>query len=147
MEKKYIMIFLTLLLCSLNIVDSFAQRCISVKYDKNGNRVELSVTRNLDKEESLDINSVASDEISDNQLNDRILLYPNPNNGYFNISVDDNDEFDATTIEIYNNIGVKLYTNQFTNNISVDISDNPSGLYLLRIVKDDIICNKIVVKF
>lgn len=146
MEWKYRLIFLKILLCLVNPFDSFAQYCLSMKYDKNGNRIEKAVSRNDDKEETKDIDNVMSYEISEDELEDRILVYPNPNQGYFNIEVSEDEGQTLLMLQLYNNIGVLLETTRFTKNVSMDISDYPSGIYILKIIKGDMICNKIVVK-
>lgn len=146
MEWKYRLIFLTILLCLVNPFDSIAQYCLSMKYDKNGNRIEKAVNINDDKEETKDIDNVMSYEISENELEDRILVYPNPNQGYFNIEVSEDEGQTLLMMELYNNIGVLLETARFTKNVSIDISDYSSGIYILKIIKGDMICNKIVVK-
>lgn len=146
MEWKYRLIFLTILLCLVNPFDSSAQYCLSMKYDKNGNRIEKAVSRNDDKEETKDIDNVISYEISENELEDIISVYPNPNQGYFDIKVSETEKQTSMEMKLYNNVGVLLKTKRFTNNVSIDISDYPSGTYILKIVKDNMVCNKIVVK-
>ncbi len=60
-----------------------------------------------------------------------INIYPDPNNGFFTIV----GVGEGHTIEVYNNMGQKVSSSMADNNeIQVDISNRPNGIYLIRIV-------------
>ena len=80
------------------------------------------------------------------RYDDNVLVYPNPNKGLINIQLYRENEQDVIIYELYNNLGVLIKTEQFTNSIRVDISDNAAGIYLLKIITDEMMLNKIVVK-
>jgi hypothetical protein len=69
---------------------------------------------------------------------DKVLLFPNPDNGRFTIeqSAEKQDE----TIEIYNMLGEKIYSTQFEASkaqLSIDISNQPSGIYLYKVISEE----------
>ena len=146
MEWKYKVIFLMLLLCLLKYENLFAQYCLSIRYDDNGNRMEKLVTRNAKDDENLDENDIMNLEVLEDSFDDNVLVYPNPNKGLINIQLYRENEQDVIIYELYNNLGVLIKTEQFTNSIRVDISDNAAGIYLLKIITDEMMLNKIVVK-
>lgn len=147
MEWKYKVIFLMLLLCLLKYENLSAQYCLSIRYDDNGNRMEKLVTRNAKDDENIDENDIMNLEVSEDSFDDNVLVYPNPNKGLINIQLYRENEQDVIIYELYNNLGVLIKTEQFTNSIRVDISDNAAGIYLLKIITDEMMLNKIVVKF
>ena len=146
MEWKYKVIFLMLLLCLLKYENLSAQYCLSIRYDDNGNRMEKLVTRNAKDDENIDENDIMNLEVSEDSFDDNVLVYPNPNKGLINIQLYRENEQDVIIYELYNNLGVLIKTEQFTNSIRVDISDNAAGIYLLKIITDEMMLNKIVVK-
>ncbi len=68
-------------------------------------------------------------------INDKmdLQIYPNPSNGVFNIR---GSKTNVQKIEAFNQLGEKIYESvpeNFQDIIPVDISENPSGIYLLVI--------------
>jgi hypothetical protein len=78
--------------------------------------------------------------------NASISLFPNPNTGQFTIafvgasaSGSDRHNFMPATVEIYNVLGEKVYSHyQITksSNYQIDLSSNPSGIYLYRVIDE-----------
>jgi len=69
-------------------------------------------------------------------------IYPNPNNGIFTLSVSHAELVSAsqTTIEIYNVMGQRIYNatlKQVQGDNSIDISNQPAGIYLYRVLNMD----------
>jgi len=68
-------------------------------------------------------------------LNNEISVsaFPNPNNGKFYIQVKNAERIDH--IEVINIHGINVYKayNDAHNDILVDITNQPSGLYLVRV--------------
>ncbi len=65
-----------------------------------------------------------------------IRIFPNPTNGLINISLD--ALLDKTTIvEISNLEGQVILTNTFKNNISIDFTDKPKGIYIIKLFIDN----------
>jgi len=68
-----------------------------------------------------------------------IILFPNPNNGVFTIQANGYQPIANSQIEIYNMLGEKVYSHyQITNssNYQIDLSSQPSGIYLYRVLKE-----------
>lgn len=69
-----------------------------------------------------------------------IIIYPNPNNGNFFISLDNDD---ITSIEIINIMGNVIYNKYWDKKqtvpayIAIDISNSPKGIYLIRLSYND----------
>lgn len=141
MEWKYKLIFLLVLLCLFHITNTYSQNCISMQYDKNGNRVAMIVHDCENEYKLRETNDIINDEISINNENQELLIYPNPNDGIFYI-MSDND----IQIQIFNINGVMIKDEYLSGNIMIDITNNPSGTYLLRIIKGKDVCSKIIVK-
>lgn len=68
-------------------------------------------------------------------------LYPNPNNGVFAIKLPVGSEqwSDKTQIEIYNMLGEKVYSKQFTiynSPFTINLSPQSAGIYMYRIISN-----------
>ena len=72
-----------------------------------------------------------------------VSLYPNPTHGVFTMEVKSEKltvKSDGLQVEIYNVLGEKVYSHyQITklSNYQIDISNQPSGIYLLRVLSAD----------
>ncbi len=82
---------------------------------------------------------------------DNINLYPNPNSGQFTVSITNYQPgITNVTAEMYNMLGQKVYS-QFdiqNSTFTITISEQPNGIYLLRIVDKEgtLVSQKKVVK-
>jgi hypothetical protein len=76
--------------------------------------------------------------------NAEVKLYPNPNSGAFKLQVIPiaigNEKLKVNSVvEIYNVLGEKVYSTQYshlTTQISIDISNQPSGIYMYRVITE-----------
>ncbi|HMG14851.1 MAG TPA: T9SS type A sorting domain-containing protein, partial [Saprospiraceae bacterium] len=87
--------------------------------------------------------SVATKEnLVDNKLN----LYPNPTTGFLNVLITNPSK--GQRIEIYNSLGVLMYTQTDLNEFNIiDLKNQPDGMYMLRLVDEtNIGISKIIVK-
>lgn len=79
--------------------------------------------------------------------NDKIFeISPNPNNGIFNIGVNNVSDYD---IDIFNTLGKKVYSKSriSENNFQVDISEFSKGVYYIQLVdKENSYSQKIICK-
>ena len=66
-----------------------------------------------------------------------IIVYPNPNNGTFSLSLSNVNS--ACNIEIYNILGEKVFTEtlpQNQSNNTISLISQPSGLYFYRVIEE-----------
>ncbi len=145
MEWKYKLIFLLVLLCLARIEKSYSQNCITMQYDNNGNRVSMFVHECGCEYKSSGTSDIMNNEISQDDNNRELMLYPNPNDGIFNITMSD-DNKNPIAIHLYNINGVMVMNGNLSDNKMIDISYMPSGVYLLKIIQGESACSKIVVK-
>jgi len=63
-----------------------------------------------------------------------LLVFPNPGTGWFNVSVPNGaNSFHQSTLEIYNLSGQRILQQHMNENQTViDLSNQPSGIYMLR---------------
>lgn len=143
MERKYLMIFLVMLLYLIPANDLSAQYCLSLKYDNNGNRISMSVKNCLQEFRSEE----TEDEISDyDEKIEELLVYPNPSAGIFDVELDGDNADDEVVFQLFDNKGVLIKNGGFVKRMSFDICNNPAGIYLLRVIKGENVYSRIVVK-
>jgi hypothetical protein len=88
--------------------------------------------------DTLHIGIVVCTGISETRLNDQVDVFPNPSPGVFNLNIKGYDN-QFTGIEILNSQGRLLFKQQLNNisgtiNKQVDLTQFPSGNYVLRII-------------
>ena len=67
-----------------------------------------------------------------NNVSNRINLFPNPSNGFINITIE--NHLEPVNISIYSQTGKIVYTGQLTDYSSkIDLSSYPKGIYLVRL--------------
>jgi hypothetical protein len=87
-------------------------------------------------------NPVSIDQI--NRQSEDIMIFPNPTNGLINISLDAFSGKPAI-VEIRNPEGKVVLKKSFENKMSIDLTGNPGGIYLLKLFYDhEMICRKVV---
>jgi len=88
-------------------------------------------------------NGIASG-VSSISINDDLLIYPNPSTGIFQIK---NDDLKITAVEIYNVMGEKIYASSKNaeNNLTIDISNQPKGIYFVTVYEGTKMYNKKIV--
>ena len=143
MKRKYIIIFLMGLLYLIGTEELFSQNCIKMLYDKNGNRISFMVENCNSFSRGNDEYELENIYESEEQTED-LLVYPNPNDGRFRIELAGEDEF--AEVCVYDSKGLLINSRKFMKTVDLDISNNPAGAYLLRIVRDNNVNSKVVVK-
>lgn len=86
--------------------------------------------------------------ITEVSTSDKIIIYPNPTTGRFEIS---NLETlgNKCKVDIFNYLGMLIYTSTYDNignNINLDVSSYPNGMYIIKLSNNGINCMKKVVK-
>ncbi len=75
------------------------------------------------------------DNISSNT--EAVTIYPNPNNGNFQLKMANGLQIANSQIEIYNMLGEKVYTkNVNAANTQVELANKPNGIYMYRILSE-----------
>jgi hypothetical protein len=70
-------------------------------------------------------------QVSADAVNEQLLgLYPNPAKNLLTISTNEGKK----SVNIYNNMGAKVYTNTSNGNITIDVSSWYSGMYQVEII-------------
>ncbi len=80
--------------------------------------------------------SICADLESENSAIENMKIYPNPNNGIFNLS--SNVEFNRFMVEIYNPLGQLVFKNDTkSNEVSIDISNQSNGIYIIKVINNE----------
>lgn len=78
----------------------------------------------------------------------QVILYPNPNNGTFTITLQNVNE--PAQVEIYDVLGEEIYQAKInSNNTKIDLGSQPEGVYFYRVVKEDgglVGCGKMIIE-
>lgn len=92
--------------------------------------------------DDIKITKIITTGIKNNALADAITLFPNPSTGLLNI----NNVEAISTIEVYNVIGDKVYSNKLDKgNNSIDLSNLANGSYFVKINSNNNVMTKKVV--
>ncbi len=144
MKWKYNLVFL-FILSALALPEKLnAQHCLDFKYDKSGNRIEMFV-HDCGFEYKEQTREMIDEEISEEKINEDLLVYPNPNKGSFMVDIKDNNEETASYL-VFDATGTLVQKGECSINQMVDITNNPAGMYLLRIIKGEYVYSRVVVK-
>jgi hypothetical protein len=105
-----------------------------VNFYENEIKVEIDKTDVvIEGEETLNKNILNSESFIDETID--ILVFPNPSNGIFNVSLSNELLSDDLHFELYNSIGELIFNNKINNQLfQVDISFLPKGIYLIRVL-------------
>lgn len=98
----------------------------------NAGSANIFLGRWLDCNADAGINNLASVVPS-------ILIYPNPGNGMFTFHFLGTQNFVSGTIEVYNLLGEKVYSNhQITqsSDYQINLSSQPNGIYLYHVISE-----------
>jgi len=68
-------------------------------------------------------------------ITEHVSVYPNPNNGSFTIKL---NEYENTTVEVYNTIGQRVLAQILQNNLTqLNLANCSNGMYQLRVLKNN----------
>lgn len=144
MRRNGVKMFLMALLYLFVYETSFAQSCISVVYDNNGNRKQLEIAEcSVKKIVKKDIIRTGVSEYEDKE---RVAVYPNPNEGVINVEINDDNVGLSSRYEVYDMRGLLLCRGEFIDVVKIDIGNQPTGTYLLKVIGEDNACVKMIVK-
>jgi Secretion system C-terminal sorting domain/Ig-like domain CHU_C associated len=98
-------------------------------------RIKVTIVSKLCPEEPLPIDEAKI--ISKSENNNLVEIYPNPSNGVFNLNI---NEIENVTIEVYNQLGVRVKSLELendTSNYQLDLSGFAKGIYILNISNEN----------
>ncbi len=99
---------------------------------KNGDDEILYTSGELSDGLFLEYNNTCEDAVEEIESANNIHLYPNPTNGIVNIESEG-----QMTISVINMLGQKILEMNATDNVTIDLSGNGSGIYMVRIETAD----------
>lgn len=110
---------------------------VSYQYDNNGNRtakvIVLNTLKNNDFAE-LDVDNDDSIVFDDKLGESSVKIYPNPTKGLLRIDIQNDSEISGF-IEIINNVGKTISkTSEISLENQLDLSNQPNGVYVMRII-------------
>ena len=87
---------------------------------------------------------VVSDDQKNYEKQQEFIIFPNPNNGVFNIKV--NDIKKGLLIQVYDLVGKEVFSSKMKNTKQqIDISNQPKGIYLVKVTIGDKVYNEKIV--
>jgi len=69
--------------------------------------------------------------VSENYNNEHIAIYPNPTTGKFTIELQ--NPYQTMSLQIYNVLGEKVIQHKNINEIDIDLSNSPKGIYFVKV--------------
>lgn len=139
-------LFLIILLLAFNSTLMFPQMLkFGYSYDANGNRTSRY---------QLPWPRIQDPNIFSNKPNDSTLfldynlqVYPNPNQGSLNITINGYIEGESVAISIYD-VRNRMIFNQiaYSSTININISDERNGIYCLKIIYKNKEVRKLIIK-
>jgi hypothetical protein len=112
-----------------------AQTTVYYQYDDAGNRIHRGIIPlQSARPDSSNQKKVFEDDLG----NKKVLIYPNPTHGQLQIELQGFDKEIKTNLFLYNLSGTLLTSKSITNSSEIiDLSTNPVGMYILKIVWGD----------
>ena len=110
-------------------------------YDLDADSINFRLKNSI--ETNIENSFIEDDELKVNDID----IYPNPtSDGMFHINVI-NKITPQSYIEITNLVGVTVYSSLLNNNTtSIDISDQPNGIYLIKLTSNEKMITKKIIK-
>lgn len=125
-------------LMDINLIPTLEASFIAIRY-RNSDCSSNWLTVDFD---NVAINGGASAGIDNQQkLNAQISLYPNPSNGVFYLTADE----EIITLEVMDILGNQISVNQYSKtnkSIEIELGNVPTGIYFIRVKLDSGIYTK-----
>lgn len=111
-----------------------AQERIGYSYDANGNRIRQGVIILAAKSMPRRVDAQESTFYSDSLSLHSVKIYPNLTKGMLKVSISGLKDSDTYNMSVYTTAGAQVFINHVkTEETDIDISNLPSGIYILRI--------------
>lgn len=139
---KHGLLFFSLLFC----LYTNAQSKMSFAYDAAGNRVSRSLLLST-YDAKASSKSIQSSSYSDMVGDKQIQIYPNSTTGHVLVEMFGKGDA-AVSLSVYNVSGMQVFSQKMQEDrVDVDLSTNPSGIYVLNVeMEGEKVCWKIVKK-
>lgn len=132
MKTIYFLIVSIFLLLLSNLAGN-AQTTYSFTYDASGNRLSRVIPLKSARIENKDTLANQLKTFEDMIGNRPVKIYPNPTKGLLKVEIPFTEEASAT-IRIFNLQGALVKNQEVTSTFTeIDLNDEPSGMYILRI--------------
>ncbi len=130
---------LYLLLLSFACLSSYSQDRIGYSYIAGGYRTGREVIMSVPQPKAKKHLFNSRSQMYSEQLNGHTIeLHPNPTHGVLRVFISDRSQADKCFIDVYSTQGARILTcNAHTGNVDIDISNQPNGIYMLRITIND----------
>ena len=69
--------------------------------------------------------------VEDYETDLKLTLYPNPSDGFIHLDLDENCT--DCYVEVFNLLGVSVYSTTISESMTIDLSNNPAGIYFLSL--------------
>ena len=133
-----------LFILSFLIVNSLWGEAIEFEYDASGNRTKrmilLSSIRSAIIEETFDEEDVeeAPQVFTGMLAQSTIHIYPNPTKGLLKVEITGNGENKPVSLQVYDMNGrILLQESNIVSSFTIDLSNKPAGIYILRLTADN----------
>ncbi len=149
MKSRYIKLkyFLLILLSAIALSVSSQDRRIEYTYDAAGNRVTRTIILSSSQlrsaasaagNEETDEETLAQEKVYSDVLNRaNILIYPNPTKGLLRIEISGNAESKPVNLQVYDMNGkILLQESNVVSSVTLNLSSQPAGIYMLRLTSD-----------
>ena len=132
----------TLFILSFFIVSSSWGAEIAFEYDAAGNRISrrtitlrsAAVKEIPDEKEIEEAPQVFTDVLAQST----IYIYPNPTKGLLKVEITGNSENKPVSLQVYDMNGrILLQESNIVSSLTIDLSNKPAGIYILRLTADN----------
>jgi len=120
-------------------VSCFSQNRVEFGYDLAGNRVSRTIIMTLSfasqnpqqqEEEEEEEPAIYTDVLAEAQID----IYPNPTEGLLRVDIRNLPEGKKADVVLFNLSGKKIISKQTDFSTEIDITDQPTGVYILKII-------------
>ncbi|MDL2222956.1 T9SS type A sorting domain-containing protein [Bacteroidales bacterium OttesenSCG-928-M11] len=121
----------------------FAQDSITFEYNPAGGRIARKVIKMttlapVQEEEDLQETPTEIEEIFNDQLAEaEIRIYPNPTKGLLFVTIDNIPANSRAQIVLFSLSGRQLLIKEAMSSNEIDITNQPNGVYIMRIIIGD----------
>lgn len=121
-----------------NYMDYGSDLCLNTFTDNQKTRMRTAMENATRRASLLTSDACQTSANTDKFGLGKVSLYPNPTNDVLNIFVPDNQQLSGN-VTIYNTLGQMVYSNDIseTNSYSINVSNFQSGVYIIKINREN----------